>query len=350
MPRTPNQKTARGYCFTINNFTTEDVTDIQKLDFKYLVFGFEVGANGTPHLQGYIHYKREKRFGTVSKELPRAHIEIRRGTIQQAIDYCKKDKDFIELGEIPEDAGEATKNLWKCILEHAKNGNYQWIENNHPRVWINLSAKLQSLRAPKTEILDGSMVHEWWVGPTGTGKSRTLWQLYPDHYQKDTNKWWCNYRDEQVVAVEEWSPKNECTGSQLKIWADRYPFSGQIKGGTLSRIRPLKIIVLSNYEIHDCFPDARDREPLLRRFAVLRFPEDIELCKKRHQNFLTTLPVKNEEHEDVPPAQSVEDDTASDAVTAPLTEDLDLSQMCMEPDIYDWYEQYSKTVERDFGN
>jgi len=75
-----------------------------------------------------------------------------------------------------------------------------------------------------------------------------------------------------VVAIEEWSPKNECTGAYLKVWADRYPFTAQIKGGSLTKARPIKLIVLSNYTIEDCFPDARDYEPLLRRFTVIKFP------------------------------------------------------------------------------
>ena len=65
--------------------------------------------------------------------------------------------------------------------------------------------------------------------------------------------------------------QNECTGSQLKIWADRYPFSAQIKGGTLLKIRPTKLIVLSNYEMEECFPNEADLLPLKRRFTIKRF-------------------------------------------------------------------------------
>lgn len=73
------------------------------------------------------------------------------------------------------------------------------------------------------------------------------------------------------MAIEEWSPKNECTSSQLKIWADRYPFCAEIKGGTLQKIRPLKIIVLSNYSIDECFENSQDLEPIKRRFKVKQF-------------------------------------------------------------------------------
>lgn len=74
------------------------------------------------------------------------------------------------------------------------------------------------------------------------------------------------------MVIEEWEPKNECTASKLKIWADRYPFPGEIKGGTIERIRPEKIIVTSNYSIRECFPNPQDHEPMLRRFKVTLFP------------------------------------------------------------------------------
>jgi RNA helicase. len=125
-----------------------------------------------------------------------------------------------------------------------------------------------------TGILQGDgPFHEWWYGPTGTGKSKSVWELYPNHYGKQLNKWWDGYEGEDVVVIEEWSPKNEVTGSFLKIWADRYPFNAEIKGATLKKIRPKKIIVTSNYTIEECFPTMQDCEPLKRRFKTVYFPQ-----------------------------------------------------------------------------
>ena len=74
------------------------------------------------------------------------------------------------------------------------------------------------------------------------------------HYQKEKNKWWCNYTGQDTVAIEEADPKTmEHLADRLKVWADRYPFPGEIKGGRLEGIRPKKIIVTSNYSIEECF-------------------------------------------------------------------------------------------------
>lgn len=275
----------RGYCFTINNPTPDDLSNVRSVDCQYIIFGFEEGENNTPHLQGYIHFSKSMRFSAVKALLPRSHLEKRKGTPQQAIDYCKKDGVFEERGVPPVSKEHASKQVWKQLLEKSQEGDFAWIKENYPRMWIQFSHKLESLQLPKTTVLDGNLQHEWWIGNTGTGKSKALWQLYPEHFQKGTNKWWCGYAHEDVVAIEEWSPKNECTGSFLKIWADRYPFTGEIKGGTLKKIRPRKLIVLSNYSIQDCFPDSRDYEPLLRRFNVLRFPDDLEVAKIRASAF-----------------------------------------------------------------
>jgi len=266
----------RGFCFTINNYIEQDLRRLdQRTDYKYLILGLETGASGTPHIQGYVHWKHQKRVSTVRKIIG-GHVETRKGTIQQAIDYCKKDGKFLEFGDIPQEAATTSKVRWDELVSKAEQGDFDWIKENHPQQWVCLSDKLQGLHERKGKILQGLSRHEWWVGPTGTGKSKTVWDLYPEHFQKELNKWWCNYKDEDVVVIEEWSPKNECTASQLKVWADRYPFTGQVKGANLRKIRPKKIIVLSNYTIEQCFTDPRDQEPLLRRFTTIDFSDGIE--------------------------------------------------------------------------
>jgi len=146
-----------------------------------------------------------------------------------------------------------------------------WLEENEPRIAFNQMQTFMSHKKQKLSILDyddEETPHEWWVGPTGTGKSRRLWELYPDHFQKKKNKWWCGYAGEDVVAIEEWSPANKLTADSLKEWADRYPFKGEVKHGTIHQIRHKKTIVISNYTIEQCF-DEVDHAPMHRKFKVV---------------------------------------------------------------------------------
>lgn len=266
---------SRGWCFTINNPTYGDSLDVEALkhNARYFVYGKEVGEGGTPHFQGFVYFQHPVTFGRIRQLLQRAHIERQRGTLEQAITYCQKDGDWEEWGDRPQDSqsGKTQKERWRWLIERAEAGDMESIKQEQPGMYLRYFERLRSLARPESNILD-ELTNEWWYGPTGTGKSRTLWRMYPRHYQKELNKWWCGYQGEEIVAIEEWCPKNECTASALKIWSDRYPFTAQIKGGSLQRIRPKKIIVLSNYTIDQCFPQTEDAEPIKRRFKVVHFP------------------------------------------------------------------------------
>jgi len=312
-----NDNRSRRFCFTWNNYPLDAEDQLRCLFERkhaiYLVFGREVGDSGTPHLQGYLHLKFATTFRALKAQLPMVHIERARGDGQQNRDYCTKDADFVELGTLPEDKGKAGKEAWAKILRKAEEGDWEWIKMEYPRVWINTYSKLQSLRQPQLGVIDGDITNEWWYGNTGTGKSRLAWEKYGAIcYQKMLNKWWDGYDAEKVVIIEEWSPKNEVTASALKIWADRYPFAAQIKGGVLQKIRPQKIIVISNYRLSDCFPDQRDREPVARRFKEIEFPSEISLATARADDFLKTLEVVGEPPSSLDDAMDVEEDTEVD--------------------------------------
>lgn len=271
----PRDERSRGWVFTINNPTGWDDADLERLrqQSSYLIWGKETGEGGTFHYQGYVRFKNAKSFSRIKTFLPRAHIERQRGSCSQAIEYCEKDGDVTEHGERPVDGpAQSTTNRWKELIDLAREGKLQEIEEKHPYAFFMYSKRIESLRRRDRAILDGEQLHEWWVGPTGTGKSRTLWEKYPDHYQKELNKWWDGYDNQEVVAIEEMDPEaGKYLGRFVKIWADRYPFSPEIKGGRLDKIRPKKIIILSNYTIEECFERANDRLPILRRFKVHHF-------------------------------------------------------------------------------
>lgn len=270
---------SRDWCYTLNNYTEGERDAARLVDCVYHVFGYERGENGTPHLQGYIRFATMKSLKQAKKIFERAHWEPRRGPLKNAIEYCMKEGDFEEKGEKPktqQEKGEANKNRWRRIIEKAKEGDEAWLEENEPDVYYKGLATFRSHKKPKTQVLgyaDEDTPNEWWWGPTGTGKSKRVWEMYPVHYQKEKNKWWCNYTGQETVVIEEADPKSmEHMASFMKIWCDRYPFCGQIKGGRLDGLRPARIIVTSNYPPRDCFTNPDDLEPILRRFKVIHFP------------------------------------------------------------------------------
>lgn len=97
---------SKRWCFTINNYTDEDITRINGIECDYLVFGRERGESGTPHLQGFVIFSSNQRFNAVKNAIgSHAHIEVARGTSAQASNYCKKDNDFEERGNLPVNQG-----------------------------------------------------------------------------------------------------------------------------------------------------------------------------------------------------------------------------------------------------
>jgi hypothetical protein len=107
---------AKNWCFTLNNYTDADIERICALSpqVNYLVFGKEVGASGTPHLQGFVSFQSRKRLNQCISIIGQAHFSVTR-YVQQSIDYCKKDGDFTEIGDPPASKGE------RSDLEEFKN-------------------------------------------------------------------------------------------------------------------------------------------------------------------------------------------------------------------------------------
>lgn len=271
---------AKAWCFTVNNYTDEDLTALESIDCRYLVYGKEVGESGTPHLQGYIVYENSVRLAQVSKAIPRAHIEKAKGNPQQASEYCMKDGDYVERGDRPmtqKEKGKVSQELYREMLDLAEQGKWQEMKEMNPGM---LSRHLPTYqrwnRLVREEAQMDSMEtldFHWFVGPTGSGKSRTAREENPGAYLKACNKWWCGYKGQDVVIIDEWQPEHECLAHHLKRWCDHHPFSAEMKGGTMV-IRPKKIIVTSNYELDECFTRVGDLDPLKRRFFVRRFNFD----------------------------------------------------------------------------
>lgn len=97
---------AKNWCFTINNFDAdvlerfEDLTTLLGSELSYFVLGKEIGENGTPHIQGYIQFTKRVRLAKVLATIGQAHCEVARGSPRQASDYCKKENDWQEFGNL----------------------------------------------------------------------------------------------------------------------------------------------------------------------------------------------------------------------------------------------------------
>ncbi|QDJ95267.1 replication-associated protein [Capybara virus 30_cap3_1444] len=255
------------WCFTLNN--PGDVVPRFE-NCRYLIYGKEVGESGTPHLQGFVIFKSNKRLSACKSWLPGAHFETAKGTNEQASSYCKKDGAFVEEGDMPNDTAERKSIAWKSVIKSARSGT---LEEDYPAVYVHnnrwYNAEYSAHR--KLEPLKGTC-GIWIMGESGVGKTHSVFTHFgiDKVYDKGVNKWWDGYRDEEVVLMDDVTPENgKFIGSFLLRWADKWPVRVETKGGLL-RVRPKKIIITSNFAMREVF-DANmlDMEALYRRFKCI---------------------------------------------------------------------------------
>lgn len=162
--------------------------------------------------------------------------------------------------------------------------------------------KLMEEGAKQTEECRGI----WVQGPPGCGKSHlveTFWGEDQEKvYRKPQNKWWDGYCGQKIVILEDID--GPYLNHYLKIWADKWKASGEVKGAVV----PLNhewFVVTSNYSIREIVEmgaknDITDFvlvEAIERRFKVItmRGEEDRESAKEELRDIIT----EGEEEEEI---------------------------------------------------
>lgn len=164
---------SRRWCFTLNNYTTNEFNKLKELDCKYLIIGKEIGELGTPHLQGYVIFESNHRLSSVKRLLgSRCHLAVAKGSSQQNRTYCTKEEDFFEKGDCPiSDGGKREQINWEEIKKKAKLGKLDDID---PAVFIKHYSALRTIAkdymAKPTD--NDSACGIWIHGLSGIGKSR----------------------------------------------------------------------------------------------------------------------------------------------------------------------------------
>lgn len=278
----PRETAVYRWCFTLNNPTMEETQFIlQQLNHlaSYFVIGRERGINGTPHLQGFVIMRTKNRLNQMKTVLgtARVHLEKTRGTSTQAADYCKKDGDFTENGELPNQA--RILNSMQVLLQEAKasidNGatvEDLWEHHFFPMVRYNRALLDYMTIAQRRALRKKPHVEVIWGAP-GTGKSRYAYQIGMGTYDGDCwiypgKGWFDGYCNQKVAIFDDFYGDMDF-GIFLKV-LDRYPLRVPVKGGFVNW-NPDKIYITSNVHPSLWFKNLQvyQQEALYRRFNVI---------------------------------------------------------------------------------
>lgn len=259
----------KSWCYTLNNYTEDELTAFKSFECTYHIIGLETGESGTPHLQGYITFKRTYRLAGLKKLNPNAHWEEAKAT-DAAINYCKKSGTFIEI----DNRSQGKRNDLKAALNVLKESGIKRLRDEFPEVYIKYPRGISDMAAHYMQRDKPVPRVEWIWGPTGSGKTRSVVEMEADLWISPGElKWFDGYTNQTAVLFDDFRA-NHCSFNYLLRLLDRYPLKVPIKGGFVDFI-PERIYITSckpPQKVYnpDNFDNEEKVEQLLRRIHEIR--------------------------------------------------------------------------------
>lgn len=142
----------RKYCFTINNYSEDDLPVFDEKKLVFLIYGREIApTTGTPHLQGYLELKNPHAMKGLHKYLKgfsRASFLVANGTAAQNIDYCTKtDPDAVMYGTPGPGQGKRTDLVVasQLIVEQPNSKGLLAVAKEHPSTYVKFYKGFEAL-------------------------------------------------------------------------------------------------------------------------------------------------------------------------------------------------------------
>lgn len=274
--------------FTINNPTIKPEELLKRYtDYKTVtavIFQHEKGVEGTDHYQGYIEFSKSITFSRTKRMVGfNAHIEKRKGTAKEAIDYCSKEDTRVsgpfkhgEFSLVSEQGNRTDLQAVVDTIQEAK--NIRDVVISHPRESIKYSRGIQfTYRHIKAPIQHKKPDVWLFYGPTGTGKTRFAMHFEGTFKKSGDSEWFDGYDNHDILLMDDFAGgRSKMSLSALLNYLDRYPVKLPIKGDFVDR-NCSRIIVTTN--IHPRFwYKYEDREAhynaLARRFTRVLYFND----------------------------------------------------------------------------
>lgn len=270
--------TRRYWLITYNNPPEDWKAALQSLGSQWGIGQLEQGEQGTQHIQAVLWF-RDKLANTFWKGKPVWAKAIYSDQIDQTVTYCTKEETRLSgpwhFGTMPNHCKSServrrTVRDFNSALDLAKEGRIKEIEAAILIPYVTNLQKIAHLYGDEKGTDRPRGV--WIVGQPGTGKSHYARDNYAHAYNKAQNKWWDGYSGQEFVLLDDLDQLGSCLSHYLKIWLDKYPFSGEIKGGHVATSYR-NFIITSNYWPHQLFTDETVCQAITRRCIFIHFFE-----------------------------------------------------------------------------
>jgi len=246
-------------------------------DCTYCVYQLEIGDETSRlHYQGYVEFTGKKRYGWVQNNcegMEGAHLEVRRGTMEEARNYAMKHETRLdgpwEWGAPKPGAGSRSDLIAvKRALDQGQPMAY--VADNFFGTFLRYQRGLKEYKRIKMPKRDWPMEIIAIIGPSGTGKTRWMRDNCGDDvYWKDKSKWWDDYDGHHTVGWDEFYG-HCCPFTLLLQILDRYPLKVECKGSFVE-FTSRRIIFTTNQEPEQWYNAERTHQmswaqnPLKRR-------------------------------------------------------------------------------------
>lgn len=260
--------TSRSWCFTHFSVTDDLLPLFQGLAHcRYAVWQLELAPDTQRrHFQGYIEFDQPVRFASVTAVLIGAHVETRRGSREQAREYCRKEESRVtgpwEFGSWISGGQGGRTDLLAVTLAISAGKRAPEIADLFPVQFIKFHRGIERLIEVITPVPERvSATVTMLIGPTGTGKS-TYCKSVEGAYWWPPGKWLANYQGELTMILDEFRGNWMCYQTLLRL-LDSTPLTLECKGGH-SQISATSFYLTSNLLPDQWYPN-QDFSPLERR-------------------------------------------------------------------------------------
>ena len=226
---------SRDYVFTS---WTQPKPEFDKL--KYVCWGVEqCPTTNREHYQGFIVFNRTHRIPSAKRILgggDTAHLESRRGSREQAREYCRKGNgQFIEYGEYQK---YTVTELLRMPIEY--------IMEYEPLMYVRYHRGIEKLHAHlKGDKWRDVKVYVLW-GKTGTNKTRTVMEKDNVYKIDPPYSWWDGYGGEEILLIDDYKIGMIPRGMLLNL-LDGYRLRLETKGGHLWALWK-EVYITTNYD------------------------------------------------------------------------------------------------------